>query len=154
MSLIDLQNMFSNAQAVTADAISTRVIDTNPNASDNLTADIAAGKSLYLHILVHTAMVSAGSGTLTVTLESDDNTSLSTATVHATVATAVAAATMVGGYWIARNFAIPAGAYQRYVGLRYTTNTADFETGNITAWLSPIKMDTAQYESGFTTGIT
>jgi hypothetical protein len=153
MSLIDLQNMFSNQQAITADAISTRVIDTNPNASDNLTVDIAAGKPLYLHILVTTALVSAGSGTLTVALESDDNTSLSSATVHATVASAIAAGTMVAGYWIARNYPIPAGSYQRYVGLRYTTNPADFETGNVTAWLSPTKMDTATYESGYTTGI-
>lgn len=153
MSLIDLQNMFSNQQAITADTISTRVIDTNPNVSDNLTADIAAGKPLYLQVLVTTAMVSAGSATLTVALESDDNTSLSSATVHATLASAVAAATMVAGYYIVRNFALPAGDYQRYVGLRYTTNTSDFETGNITAWLTTNKIDTKTYESGFTTGI-
>lgn len=153
MSIIDLQNMFSNAQAVTVDAISTRVIDLEPNGGPNLTKDIGAGQALYLHVLVHTAFTTGDAGTLTVTLESDDNTDLSSATVHATVASAVAAATMVAGYWIARGFALPQGAYQRYLGLRFTTNTGDFTAGKITAWVSENKHDTTTYESGWTTGL-
>lgn len=151
--MIDLQNMFSNAQAITVDAISERVIDLDPNGSPNLTRDIAAGTSLYLHITVDTAFTTGDAGTLTVTVESDDNTSLSSATVHATVATAVAAATMVAGYRLVSNFALPAGSYQRYLGLRYTTNTGDFTAGKVKAWLTPDKVDTVTYESGVSTGI-
>ena len=162
--LIDAKELFSDAQAITADAISTNVIDLLPsggsiNAGDtggptaNTTVNLGAGKPLYLYILVTTAMVSAGSATLTVALESDDNTSLSSATVHQTVASAVAAATMVAGYWIAKGTPIPSGGYQRYLGLRYTTNTSDFETGNITAWLSDTPFSDEQYRSGITTGV-
>lgn len=162
--LIDAKELFSDAQAITVDAISTNVIDLLPsggaiNSGDtggptaNTTVNIGAGKPLYLYILVTTAMVSAGSATLTVALESDDNTSLSSATVHQTVASAVAAATMVGGYWIAKGTPIPAGNYQRYLGLRYTTNTSDFETGNVTAWLSDTPFSDEQYRSGITTGV-
>lgn len=162
--LIDTKLLLSDAQAITADAISTNVIDLLPsggaiNSGDtggptaNTTANIAGGKPLYLYVLVTTAMVSAGSATLTVALESDDNTSLSSATSHLTVASAVAAATMVAGYWLAKGIVIPAGSYQRYLGLRYTTNTSDFETGNISAWLSDIPFSDEQYRSGITTGI-
>lgn len=162
--LISKQDLLSNAQAITGDTISTYVRDVlssgGPiNAGDtggptaNTTVNIGAGNPLYLYILVTTAMVSAGSATLTVALESDDNTSLSSATVHQTVASAVTAATMVAGYWIAKGTPIPQGSYQRYVGLRYTTNTSDFETGNITAWLSPIPYSNDQYKSGALTGV-
>lgn len=130
---LDKQNQFSDAQAITADAISTNVIDLAPLGGSNLIRDIAAGKPVGVLISVSTAFVSAGSGTLTVTAESDDNTSLSSATVHQTIASAVAAATLVAGY--AMIAWLQPGAYQRYLGLRYTTNTADFEAGAVNAWL-------------------
>jgi hypothetical protein len=150
----DQQNMFSRSQAITADAISEHVIDLEPNGGPNLTKNIGAGNPLYLHILVMTTLTDAdGTPTLTVTLESDDNTTLSSATVHATVATAVTEATLVAGYWIAQGYALPAGNYQRYLGLRYTTNTADFDGGTVSAWLSENRYDSTTYESAITTGI-
>ena len=162
--LIDTKELLSDAQALTATAISTNVYDTLPsggsiNAGDtggptaNTTTNFGAGRPLYLYILVTTAMVSAGSATLTIALESDDNTSLSSATSHQTIVTAVTAATMVAGYWLAKGIVIPQGSYQRYVGLRYTTNTSDFETGNISAWLSDIPYSDEQYEAGSLTGV-
>jgi hypothetical protein len=149
----DQQNMFSRSQAVTADAISEHVIDLEPNGGPNLTKNIGAGKELFLHVLVMTTMGAGATPTLTVTLESDDNTSLTTPTVHATVATAVALTTLVAGYWIVRGFALPSGDYQRYLGVRYTTNTSDFNAGTISAWISENRQDSTTYESAVTTGI-
>lgn len=151
----DQQNMLSTDQAITVDAISEHVIDLIPNGGPNTTVDIGAGNDLYLHILVKTTLTDAdGTPTLTVTLESDSTANLATAaTVHATVASAVTEATLVAGYWIAKGFPIPAGTYQRYLGVRYTTNVADFDGGTVDAWISENRQDTRTYESNVTTGI-
>jgi hypothetical protein len=128
----DHELMFSDAQALTATALSTNVIDLGPLSGGNLTRDITGGDggSLFLHVNVGTTFVSAGASTLVITLESDDNTSLSSATTHYT-SPAIAKATLVAGY----DFYIPmpAGNYQRYLALRYTTATADFSAGTISA---------------------
>jgi hypothetical protein len=154
--IIDRQNQFSTDQAITADAISENVIDLGPlgGATANTIRDIGAGKTLYLHILVKTALTDAdGTPTLTITLESDDVADLSTSpTVHHTI-TAVTEAAMVAGYWIAKGIAIPAGAYQRYLGLRYTTNSADFDGGTVDAWLSENRYDDRTYENAWSTGV-
>lgn len=150
----DRQNTFSNDQAVTADAISTNVIDLGPLGGGNTIRDIGSGEPLFLHILVKSAMTDAvGTPTLTVTLESDSVATLdNSATVHWT-ATAVPEATMIAGYWIAKGVAIPPGAYERYLGVRYTTNSADFDGGTIDAWLSNNRYDDRTYKSGFSTGV-
>ena len=46
--LIDTQNEFSDAQAVTATAISTNVIDLTLGQSGLTTIDIATGEPIYL----------------------------------------------------------------------------------------------------------
>jgi hypothetical protein len=162
--LIDKLSTFSWETAITSDAISD-VIDllaasgslnagSTGGPSANTIRDIGAGRQLYLHCLVTTAFETGDAGTLTFTLESDSTANLATsATVHMTAASAVAAATMVAGYWLAKGLAIPAGDYERYLGLRYTTNTGDFTAGKVSAWLSADRFDTRTYESGQTTGI-
>lgn len=163
--LIDKENTFSWEQAVTADAISTNVIDLLPTSgaigagesggpSANTIRDIGAGKTLYLHVLVTEDFTTSGSATLTATLESDSAAGLdSSATVHETFASAVAAGTLVAGHWLAKGIAIPAGNYERYLGIRYTTNTADFTAGKVSAWLSDQRYDDRTYEGGWTTGV-
>jgi hypothetical protein len=163
--LISAQDTFSWEQAVTVDAISANVLDLltsggalNAGAtggpSANTVRDIGAGKQLYLHALVTTAFTTGDAATLTVTLESDSTANLATsATVHDTYITTVAAATLVAGYWIAKGVPIPAGDYERYLGLRYTTTTGDMTAGKISAWISADRHDTRTYESGQTTGI-
>lgn len=165
--LISYNDLLSNEQAITVDAVSTKTRDLIPNggavnAGDtggptaNSTVNIGAGNPLYLYILVTTTFAKGGANpTLTVTLESDSAVSLdSSATVHATVASAVAEATLVAGYWIAKGFPIPQGNYERYVGLRYTTNTDDFDTGKLSAWLSPIPYSNDQYYGATKTGVS
>lgn len=164
--LISKLDLLSNEQAVTSDAVSTNARDLIPNGgainagdaggpSLNPTVNLGAGTPLYLYILVAATMTdSDGDPTLTVTLESDSAAALNvSATVHAIVASAVAKATLAAGYWIAKGFPIPQGNYQRYLGIRYTTNDADFDGGKITAWLSPVPYSNDQYESGILTGV-
>lgn len=150
----DRQNTFSNDQAVTADAVSSNVIDLGPLSAGNTIRDIGAGEQLYLHVLVKTNFATSGSATLTVTLESDSTSDLATSpTVNMTVASAVAAGTLVAGYWIAKGIPIPSSAYERFLGVRFTTNTADFTAGSVDAWLSNNRYDDRTYKSGFTTGV-
>lgn len=150
----DRQNSFSNDQAVTADAVSSNVIDLGPLSAGNTLRDIGAGETLYLHVLVKKAFVTSGSATLTVTLESDSTPDLATSpTVHAAIAAALAAGTLVAGYWIAKGVPIPSGAYERFLGVRFTTNTADFTDGIVDAWLSNNRYDDRTYKSGYSTGV-
>lgn len=163
--LIDTKELLSDEQAITSDAISTNVIDLIPNGgainagdtggpSANTTVNIGAGKPLYLYMLVTTTLdTAAEGGTLDVTVESDDNTSLSSATVHMTLAQ-VAEATLVAGYWIAKGIPLTPGSYQRYLGVRYNVNDADaFTSGKISAWISDAPYSDEQYETGSITGV-
>lgn len=154
----DRQNTFSNEQAVTADAISTNVIDLGPLGglpSANTIRDIGAGEPLYLHILVTTVIDSAGEGaTLVATLESDSTADLATsATVHWTSAT-IAEADLAAGYWVAKGVPLPSGAYERYLGVRYVSGTEDFTSGKIDAWISNNRYDDRTYRGGFSTGVS
>lgn len=157
--LIDTQNLFSDDQAITADAISANVIDLLPGGilgqTANTLRDIGAGKPLYLHVLVTTTFDSAADSTSLITsLESDDNTSLSSATQH-WVSSDIEQATLVAGYWIAKGIPIPPGDYQRYLGLRFNVGAEEnFTAGKIQAWLSENRQDEGRaYQSGFTTGV-
>lgn len=163
--LISKKDLLSDAQAITADTISTYVRDVlssgGPvNAGDtggptaNTTVNLGAGTPLYLYALVSTTFDSAADTTsLITTLESDDNTSLSSATEHWNSGD-IEQATLVAGYWIAKGVPVPPGAYQRYVGLRFNVGAeGNFTAGAITAWLSPTPYSNDQYESGTLTGV-
>jgi hypothetical protein len=130
--IISALDRFSNAQAVTASAISS-VIDLG---STPTTRDLGAGaRALWLVIGVDTTTVSAGSTTCTFSLESDSTADLATsATVHWTSA-AIAKATLVAGYEVAC-VPLPRGAYERYLGVRYTVAVANFSAGAFTAFLT------------------
>jgi hypothetical protein len=163
--LIDKLNTFMWETAVTQDAISD-VIDllvasgavgagSTGGPSANTIRDIGAGKTLYLHAVVTTTFDSAADSTsLITTLESDSAVGLnSSATVHMTSGD-IEQATLVAGYWIFKGEAIPADAYERYLGLRLAVGAEeDFTAGKISAWLSENRYDDRTYEGGWTTGI-
>ncbi len=162
--LIDKLNTFSWETAVTVDAISD-VIDLLPNAgainagatggpNPNLIRDIGAGKPLYLHILVtETFDTAEEDGTLDVTLESDSASGLnSSATTHMTIPQ-VAEAALTAGTWIAKGLALPAGAYERYLGVRYNVGSHAFTAGKVSAWLSNNRYDDRFYQGGWKTGV-
>lgn len=134
---LDAQLQLSSAQAITVDAISENVYDTGPLGGSNTVRDMAANGKLAILIQVSTVFAKAGANpTLTVTVESDSAVGLdSSATVHATPMSAVAEASLVAGLVV--QMPLPPGAYERYIGLRFTTNTDDFDSGAVNAWLIP-----------------
>ena len=139
----DLHDIFSDSQAVTATAIS-NVIDLGEG---NTTRDIGAGEPVYLVIVTEVTTASAGSTTVDFTLESDSTANLATsATTHMTVA-AVAKASLVAGYRVVAQ-ALPAGNYERYLGVRYTVNTANFSAGAFSAFLTLKPQNYINYADG------
>lgn len=154
--LLDGLLQLDSAHAYTATAISTNVWDClGPStlAGGNTTRDIGAGENLHLSILITTTVAASGGASTTVfTLESADNTSLTTPTVHWT-GSSIAKATLVAGYWYAQGIIIPAGAYKRYVGIRFTPTTNDWTAGAVSAWLHYGRFDTTVYNSGVTNSV-
>lgn len=125
--MIDRQNQFSSAQAVTATAGSTDIIDL-ASAGRN----VGVGEIVYIVVIVTAAFTDVGSdSTVAVTLETDDNTSMSSPTTIQTIGTfsALAAA---GTRLISR---LPVATYERYIGIRYTVAGGNLSTGSITAFL-------------------
>ena len=157
--LIDRQDSFDWEAALTADRISTDVKDLLAGAIKGLTAnairDIGAGKTLYLHALVTTALAgSAGTSSLIATLESDDAADLAgSATVHLTSAE-FEEDDLPAGTWIFKGVPLPPGEYQRYLGMRWEVGSEeDFTSGKVSAWISENRYDDRVYESGWSTGV-
>ena len=161
---IDSKELLSDAQALTATAISTYVYDLLPsggsiNAGDtggptaNTVVNIGAGKPLYLYIHVHTVLDSSGeAATLIASLESSADTSNGTPTVH-WASSLIAEATLAAGYWIAKGIALPPGSYKRYICVNYTVGTESFTSGKVSSWLSDSPFNEDAYRSGSITGI-
>ena len=131
---LDAKTELSDAQAVTSTAISSNVIDLG---ATNTLKDIGTGKDVYLVVSTQTAATDSGSdATLTVTLESDSTANLATsATVHySTGAMAFAAFSPAGSVLAAVK--LPAGNYERYVGVRYTVASGPLTAGKFDAFLT------------------
>lgn len=134
--ILDALLEFSDAQAVTATAISTNVIDLGP-VTDNVLRDIGTGEHTYLVVTTETAATDTGSdATLTVTLESDSTANLATSpTVHySTGALAFAAFSPAGARLVA--IRLPAGNYEQYLGVRYTVANGPLTAGTFNAFLT------------------
>jgi hypothetical protein len=162
--LIDKLELLSDAQALTATAISTNVYNTLPdggaiNSGDtggptaNTTTNFGAGKPKYFYCWVSTVLDSSGeAATLTVSVESSADTSNGTPTVHWTSGS-IAEATLATGYWVAKGVPLPPGTYKKYICANYTVGTENFTSGNISAWISDTPYSDEAYRSGITTGI-
>jgi hypothetical protein len=135
---IDAQNELSDAQAVTATAISENVIDMGVTG-----VKLGAGTPKFIEVAVDTLPVSAGSSTLVVTVESSDAVGLTSTNTHATSAT-IAKATLVAGYKI-RLHLDPNVVMKRYLGLRYTVAVANFSAGNFSAYVAPVEQNADTY---------
>ena len=134
--LMDRQNLFSSAQAVTASAASTDIIDLGSSR------DIGAGEPLEIIVAVDTTFTAGGSATLDIALQTDTASNFGSAvTLASTGATAVASLT--SGVQIAR-FKIPRGTL-RYLRLYYTVATGPMTAGTVTAGVSLGRQDTAVY---------
>lgn len=134
--LLDKQNEFSDSQAITVTAISTNVIDTlpsgvlQPNTVQNLGGTPGGA---YLVVQVDEAFAGTA-GTVTITLESDSTANLATSpTVHLSTG-AIGQAALTAGAQVAI-LALPQGAYEKYLGLRYTVG-GTITAGKLSAFLT------------------
>lgn len=134
--ILDALCEFSDAQAVTATAISTNVMDLGP-VTDNVLRDIGSGEDVYLVITTNTAITDASSdATLTATLESDSTVNLATSpTVHFSTG-ALAFATYAPAGSIVAAVKLPRGNYEQYLGVRYTVAAGPFTAGALDAFLT------------------
>lgn len=149
---MDADLLFSDAQAVTAAAASTNYYDTGPLATGNA-RNLGVGEELYIAISVDTTFADTGSNsTLTVALETDDNTSFSSAAVVATLLT-IPALAAAGTIYFVRMPIETTVPYERYLRIYYTPNNGDLSAGAVTA---AIVKDISAYKSyvgGWSTGI-
>lgn len=130
--IIDAFNEFSDAQAITVDAISTNVIDLGP-ITDNATRDIGTGEEVYFVVTIGTSLTSGD--TITITLESADNEALSSNPVVHYTTGSVSTTGLTGGV-VAACVRLPAGDYKRYLGVRYNVGTGPLAAGAVNAFLT------------------
>jgi hypothetical protein len=133
MSILDALNEFSDAQAVTATAI-TNVIDTG---ATNTLKNQGAGPPLYMVLITNTTCTDVSSdATVAFTLESDSTADLATsATVHWSSGVMAFAAYATAGTVIAC-IPLPSGQYERYVGGRYTVASGPLTAGKFDWFLT------------------
>jgi hypothetical protein len=134
--IIDKLNEFADATALstsgTGRALVGNVIDLGSTARD-----IGVGEDLYLVVQVDTAVTSGGAATVSFELASDAQAAIAadgTATVHFASA-AIAKATLVAGYMVAA-VKLPAGEYERYLGVLQNVGTAALTAGKVNAFLT------------------
>ena len=130
--ILDKELQFSDSQAVTS---------TGSNASTNSvdmghSGNWAAGKQLYLHILVKETVTSGGAATVDFQLQGDDNSSFSSP-ANAITSGAIAKATLVEGHVISLPIPMqPAANIQRYNRVNYEVATAALTGGKFSSWIS------------------
>lgn len=139
---IDDQNLFDdNAQHLTTEA-STNLIDLGQ------ARDIGTGETIYFVIQVDTAFTdSSSNSTMTITLETDDNASFSSATTAQTIGT-FAALSAAGTRLVAR--LQPSAINERYLRVKYTVANGDLSTGKFTAFLTHNIDSYTSYPNGYT----
>jgi hypothetical protein len=163
---VDSQNEFSDAQAVTASAISANVIDIFSTVAGGATGsasaiiagvapnariDIGQGEDVYLIVNTVTAATDVGNdATMTVTLESADDAALTVnPTVHfSSGALAFAAFSPAGSSLVA--IKIPAALYRRYIGVRYTVAAGPLTAGTFDAFIAKDLQANRIYRSAVT----
>lgn len=140
--ILDAQNLFSDAQAVTAAAGSTNIIDLGS------ARNIGVGENLYVFVTVDTTFADTGSNTtLTVALEGDStDTFTPDGTQQLFIIPALAAA---GSKYFARISPDFASNY-RYIRLYYTPNNGDLSAGAVTAGICHDVDKSTIYPKGYT----
>jgi hypothetical protein len=126
--ILDAQNLFSDEQAITVTAASSNIIDLGVERR------IGTGEPLHVDVLLDEAMTDAGSdSTITVTLESDDNSGFASPAVVATIGT-FAALSAAG----TRKLLIipPDVSTERFIRLNYTVANGALTTGKVTAFVA------------------
>lgn len=141
--ILDAQLLYSDAQALTATAVSTNIVD---HGSDR---NIGLGEPLSVLVTIDVA-AGGTAPTLAITVQADDNAGFASPAEVATSGTAYTAAQMTAG----AKFVIPIPANlttERYTRLNYTVGGTT-PTVTLTATLLPTQM--IQNESNYADAIT
>lgn len=126
--ILDAQAQFSDAQAITASAVSTNAYDLRAAS-----LDIGMGENVYLVVNCDVAMTDGSNdSTVAVTLVTDDNSSLSSPTAVQTIGT-FAALSAIGTRLVAK--LQPGMTLERYIGVNYTVANGNLTTGSFSAYL-------------------
>lgn len=140
--LIDRQNQFSDAQSVTATAASTDIIDLGA------VRNIGVGEELYIVFLVTTTFVGAA-GTITPSLQTDDNAGFASAATVRTYDT-IPTLSPAGTYRFYRLEPFTAaGVYERYIRVLYTV-AGTLSTSGISGFLTHDIKAFRAYAVGYT----
>jgi hypothetical protein len=136
--ILDQTTLFSNAQAISATAASTNIIDLGSTgtvfgAAAALTRDVGRGAEIALRATVVETFNNLTS--LTVSIETDDNAGFGSA-VTVFTSPAYALADLVTGAKLLLPDALPVGTNERYVRLKYTVAGTAPTTGKITAGIT------------------
>lgn len=122
----DKQLEFSNAQAITATAASTNVIDMGPVTNRGMT-----GPGPKIEFTVGTSFAAAGAAGLTIQIRTSDQANMSGAVVIAQ-SQRLAIADLAAGKDVPYYPWIPVNA-KRYVDINYVVDTGPFTAGTLTA---------------------
>lgn len=154
--ILDLNSMFSGAvaadgtktaQAITATAISTNVMDLRqPGGTPAVVDNGILGADLFL--IVQTIAAFNTLTSLTITLESDSASTLASAPVVHFSTGAIALASLTANTVLAR-IALPSADYKRYLGLRYTVTGSNPTLGSLLAYLALDHGKSPVYAGGF-----
>lgn len=140
---VDAQNLFSDAQAVTAAAASTNLIDLGATRRE-----IGTGQDVYCVVSCDIAMTDGSSdSTLAVVLQSDDASTFGSATDRQTIGT-FPATSAAGTRFIVK--VQPEILTERYIRLYYTPASGNLSTGSFTAFLTTDADTFRAYPDGFT----
>lgn len=148
--IMDKKNLFSNAQAVTATALSTDKIDLGPPGAGNLGRNLGVSDEVMLSITAAEAALAAGAATVEFQLVTDDNPTLSSPTVVWSSGAIGKAALTLGARIDA---AVPRANLERYLGINYVVSTGPLTAGKFTAGLVMEPGSFKAYGSAVTTGV-
>jgi hypothetical protein len=133
--IFDATTLFSNAQAITATAASTNIIDlgatgTIYGAAAAQTRDVGKGKSVPMRASVTESFNNLTS--LTISIETDDNAGFASAKTVWTSVAYTLAQLQVGAQLLLPDD-LPVGTDERYLRLKYTVAGTAPTLGKITA---------------------
>lgn len=141
--IMDAQNLFSDAQAVTAAAASTNIIDLSAAGSY-----VGVGKPLYIVINCDVAMTDGSSdSTLAVTLQQDTTAAFGSATDIQTICTFPATSAIGTRYQVAID---PGIISEQFIRLYYTPANGNLTTGSFTAGIVETVDEVNHHADGFT----
>jgi len=129
MAILDAELEFSDAQAVTAAAASTNVVDLTA-----VNANVGKGNQLYLQVKCGVTATSGGSATLRIQLQDCDTVGGTYAIVAESVSWAVADIT---AGTVLFTIALPP-TLRQFVRVYYAVATANLTAGNFDAFIATV----------------